>query len=88
MESGPVTFALLVITVVIWWFAVLGIAGNRFGLFHWVPVAIASFAVPMMIADTTFQDPQLEAWLRFGWDVVGILLASVYFIRRRIIRSR
>jgi hypothetical protein len=82
MNSDPFTFLQLVAVVVIWWFAVLGVAGKRFGMFHWLPTAICCFGIPMVMGDLLVQQPQVARWLFFTWHGVGLLLAAVYFARR------
>lgn len=47
--------------VAVWWLAVRVLFGRRLGYFEWVPVAIAAFAIPMLLADW-------NAGSRFGWS--------------------
>ena len=87
MKTDPLTFLQLAAVVVIWWFALLAIAGKRLGMFHWVTVAICCFGVPFVLADVLVQ-PQLARWLVFTWHGLGLLLAVVYLARRVPGKSR
>lgn len=81
MKTDPLTFLQLMAVVVIWWFAILAIAGKRLGMFHWVPVAICCFGLPIVLADVLVEQPQLVRWIVFTWHGMGLLLAAVYFAR-------
>lgn len=81
MKTDPLTFLQLAAVVVIWWFAVLAVAGKRFGMFHWVPVAICCFAIPIGLADLLAEQPELGRWLVWTWHGMGLLVAAVYFAR-------
>lgn len=81
MNSPSTTFLLLVVSVFVWWFAIRAIAGDRFGIFHWIPVAMACFGVPILVADLTFQYPHLPHRLLLGWHGIGLFLAAVYLVR-------
>lgn len=81
MKTDPLTFLQLAAVVVIWWFALLAIAGKRLGMYHWVPVAICCFGIPFALADVLVQQPELVRWLSLTWHGLGLLLAVVYFAR-------
>jgi len=38
--------------VAAWWFAIHVLGGRRFIELGWLPIAIAAFGIPVMIADT------------------------------------
>lgn len=79
--------AILVTNCIVWWYAVRGIVGDRLGPFHWVPVGVACFGVPIMIADLKFRPPQFSAGLIVGWSVFGLMIALVSLFRGRTRRS-
>jgi hypothetical protein len=81
VKTDPLTFLQLAAVVVIWWFAILAVAGKRFGMFHWLPVAICCFAIPLGLADLLRPQPEMASWGVWTWHGIGLLLAAVYFGR-------
>ena len=82
VSTVPLTVVLLGAGVLVWWLAVRAVAGDRFGVFHWVPVAFAWLVIPMHIAGATFRTPRFSTWLICVWHTIGLVLAIAYVVRR------
>ncbi|MCA8995967.1 MAG: hypothetical protein KDA80_03255 [Planctomycetaceae bacterium] len=80
VTSGEILIPIVLVAhVLIWWGAVEWFLGKS-RWWHWVPVAVMAFAVPIVIADVAF------AWKReWGpallaiWEIVGLLGAIARF---------
>lgn len=76
--------SILVLLIGIWWLAVRICGGARLGGLEWLPVALAVFAVPIMIADVCAIQPYrtLGHALIAGWFGVAVIIDAVWLLRR------
>ena len=74
--------------VAVWWLAVRIVFRGWFGVFTWVPVAVAAFGIPMMAADlmATSHWRSAEAYLLAGWAALPLAIDSAWLIVRRLRR--
>ena len=69
-------FCVLSAWVLSWWLAVRIVFGSRFGVLEWIPVAFASFGVPLCLADWAAVNRGLVSaeWLGAAWGGVAIAI--------------
>ncbi|WP_439620611.1 hypothetical protein [Gemmata sp.] len=65
----------------LWWLAVRAVFGRYFGPVEWVPIAVLSFAVPVLAADLQATH-RIDADFLFWWALVSIAIDSVWAVRR------
>lgn len=76
---------LLVLLIGTWWLAVRICGGGaRLGGLEWLPVALAVFGVPILIADVCAIQPYrpLGHALIAGWFCVAVIIDAVWLLRR------
>jgi hypothetical protein len=76
--------SLLVLFIGIWWLAVRICGGARLGALEWLPVALAVFGVPIMIADVCAiqRDQTLCHLLIAAWFGAAVMIDAVWLFRR------
>jgi len=68
----------------LWWLAVRVVFGRSLGAMEWLPVAIAAFAVPILMADMSAAHgrEKEDSWMLLAWGGVAVVIDAWWLVLR------